>query len=92
MSYLDKLLDGVEVEWKTLGEIGEFVRGKRFVKTDILSEGIPCIRLVAVRIREMSSFRAKSKHGEFFIPQEQPRVAGDHRNGRAPVHDFVAAF
>jgi len=52
-----------------------------------------CInRLVAVRIREMSSFRAKSKHGEFFIPQEQPRVAGDHRNGRAPVHDFVAAF
>jgi len=49
-------------------------------------------RLVAVRIREMSSFRAKSKHGEFFIPQEQPRVAGDHRNGRAPVHDFVAAF
>jgi len=49
-------------------------------------------RLVAVRIREMSSFRAKSKYGEFFIPQEQPRVAGDHRNGRAPVHDFVAAF
>ncbi|RPD44037.1 restriction endonuclease subunit S [Paracnuella aquatica] len=31
------------VEWKTLGEIGEFTRGKRFVKTDILSEGVPCI-------------------------------------------------
>ena len=38
-----KKLDGVAVEWKTLGEIGEFVRGKRFVKTDIVSEGIPCI-------------------------------------------------
>jgi type I restriction enzyme S subunit len=27
MSYLDKLLEGVEVEWKTLGEVGEFIRG-----------------------------------------------------------------
>ena len=43
--YRDMLLsfkDG-EVEWKALGEIGEFIRGKRFVKTDIISEGVPCI-------------------------------------------------
>jgi type I restriction enzyme S subunit len=26
-----------------MGEIGEFIRGRRFVKTDMLSEGIPCI-------------------------------------------------
>ncbi len=31
------------VEWKALSEIGEFQRGKRFVKTDMVSEGIPCI-------------------------------------------------
>lgn len=31
------------LEWKPLGEIGEFTRGKRFVKTVILSEGVPCI-------------------------------------------------
>ncbi|MBS1730840.1 MAG: restriction endonuclease subunit S [Bacteroidetes bacterium] len=31
------------VEWKTLGEVGEFVRGKRFVKDDMISKGIPCI-------------------------------------------------
>jgi len=43
MSYLDTLLEGAEVEWKTLGEVGEFIRGRRFVKTDILSEGTPCI-------------------------------------------------
>lgn len=36
-------LNGVEVEWKTLGEIGEFIRGKRFVKNDIIEEGVPCI-------------------------------------------------
>jgi len=41
MSYMDKLLEGVEVEWKKLGEIGEFQRGKRFVKSDLISKGIP---------------------------------------------------
>ncbi|HQS25067.1 MAG TPA: restriction endonuclease subunit S [Sediminibacterium sp.] len=43
--YRDALLsfEGKEVEWKTLGEIGEFTRGRRFVKTDILSQGVPCI-------------------------------------------------
>lgn len=35
--------DGKDVDWKQLGEIGEFTRGKRFVKTDITSEGVPCI-------------------------------------------------
>lgn len=43
MSFWDKLLDGVEVEWKALGDIGGFIRGKRFVKTDMISEGVPCI-------------------------------------------------
>ena len=43
--YRNQLLnfEGKEVEWKTLGEVGEFIRGKRFVKDDIVSEGIPCI-------------------------------------------------
>ena len=43
--YRDQLLSFKEgeVEWKRLGEIGEFQRGKRFVKKDMLSEGIPCI-------------------------------------------------
>lgn len=33
--------DGVEV--MTLGEIGTFVRGRRFTKADMVEEGIPCI-------------------------------------------------
>ncbi|HEB9038997.1 TPA: restriction endonuclease subunit S [Escherichia coli] len=43
--YRDQLLSFKEgeVEWKTLGEIGHFTRGKRFIKTDMLSEGYPCI-------------------------------------------------
>ena len=35
--------EGKEVEWKTLGEVGEFIRGRRFVKDDIVAEGVPCI-------------------------------------------------
>lgn len=31
------------VEWMPLEAIGEFQRGKRFVKSDITSEGVPCI-------------------------------------------------
>ena len=34
---------GQDVEWKTLDEVGQFVRGKRFVKTDMIAEGFPCI-------------------------------------------------
>lgn len=36
-------MNGVKAEWKTLGEVGEFVRGKRFVKTDLISRGVPTI-------------------------------------------------
>lgn len=32
-----------KVEMKALDEIGEFQRGKRFVKDDMISEGVPCI-------------------------------------------------
>ena len=43
--YRNQLLnfEGKEVEWKTLGEVGKFIRGKRFVKNDIVTEGVPCI-------------------------------------------------
>lgn len=47
--YRDKLLSfdnvggGQEVEWKKMSEVGTFIRGKRFVRTDIVEEGIPCI-------------------------------------------------
>jgi type I restriction enzyme S subunit len=43
MSFIEKLLDGAEVEWMALGDVGEFLRGKRFVKSNIISEGVPCI-------------------------------------------------
>lgn len=43
--YRNQLLafENKNVEWKTLGEIGEFTRGKRFVRTDMIEEGFPCL-------------------------------------------------
>lgn len=45
--YREQLLSfenmGGEVEWKALGDIGEFIRGKRFTKADYVEEGISVI-------------------------------------------------
>ena len=43
--YRDRLLsfDKTEVEWVPLGEIGEFIRGKRFTKDDYAEDGIDAI-------------------------------------------------
>lgn len=43
--YRDQLLSFKErdVEWKALGEIGEFIRGKRFTKADYVEDGISAI-------------------------------------------------
>ncbi|MDC5098006.1 restriction endonuclease subunit S, partial [Acinetobacter baumannii] len=35
MSFLEKLLDGVKVEWKILGEAVNFQRGKRLVRSQL---------------------------------------------------------
>ena len=45
--YRNKLLAfneiGVNVMWMKMSEIGTFIRGKRFVRTDIVNDGVPCI-------------------------------------------------
>lgn len=39
MSYIDKLLQGNDGEWKTLGEVAEIKRGKRLVKSELEESG-----------------------------------------------------
>jgi type I restriction enzyme S subunit len=43
VKFLDKLLDGVEVKWKPLGELGELVRGNGLQKKDFTETGVPAI-------------------------------------------------
>ena len=46
--YRNRLLIFNEIErqgviWMKMSEIGTFIRGKRFVRTDIVNDGVPCI-------------------------------------------------
>lgn len=43
LNYLEKLLDGVEVEWKTLGSIAELKRGTSITKKDVIDGTIPVV-------------------------------------------------
>lgn len=43
VNFLDKLLGGVAVEWKTLGSLGELVRGNGLQKKDFTETGVPAI-------------------------------------------------
>ncbi len=43
--YRDALLsfDDQDVHWTTMAEVGEFFRGRRFTKDDLVTDGLPCI-------------------------------------------------
>jgi type I restriction enzyme S subunit len=43
LSFMEKLLDGVEVEWKTLGEVAEIKRGTSITKKNVTPGEIPVI-------------------------------------------------
>ena len=43
VNFLGKLLDGTDVEWKPLGEVGEFIRGNGMQKKDFVEVGFPAI-------------------------------------------------
>lgn len=42
-AFLDRLLDGVAVEWKALGDVAELVRGNGLQKKDFTETGVPAI-------------------------------------------------
>ncbi|MCC2961330.1 restriction endonuclease subunit S [Massilia sp. IC2-278] len=69
--YRDHLLsfEKGDVEWKPLGEIGEFIRGKRFTKADFVEDGIPVIHYGEIYTR----------YGAF-TGQAFSRVKGDLAN------------
>ena len=43
VNFVEKLLDGVEVEWKALGTLAELVRGNGLQKKDFTEAGVPAI-------------------------------------------------
>ena len=82
--YRDALLgftDQPDVRWEALGEIGEFIRGRRFTKADYVEDGIGCIHYgdiytqygttakhVKTHVRsDMSGTLRYAKHGDVVI-------------------------
>ena len=62
MNFLEKLLDGVAVEWKPLGEIGELVRGNGLPKTDFTESGVP-----AIHYGQIYTYYGLSTQGYFIL-------------------------
>ena len=58
--YRDQLLDlegKPGVEMKTLGEVGEFIRGAGILKSDFVDEGFPCIHYGQIHTRYGISYK-----------------------------------
>ena len=56
LSYMEKLLDGVEVEWRELGEVCRFINGRAYKQSELLEKGKcysckRCVQLLDVGAR-----------------------------------------
>ena len=80
MIYLEKLLDGVEVEWKPLGDenIGKFIRGGGLQKKDFTEFGIGCIHYGQIYTYYGTyAFKTKSFVSEEFAKKARMAKQGD---------------
>lgn len=66
LGLITKLLDGFEVKWKKFDDVGIFLRGKRFVKADMKSEGVPCIHYGEM----YTHFGVHAKEAKSFLDQK----------------------
>lgn len=65
------------VEWQALGDIGTVTRGKRFVKSDMLNAGVPCIHYGEIYTKYgVAAFESAS-----FVSPERARTLRFARSG-----------
>ena len=67
MSYIEKLLQGEEVEWKKLGEVCDFKNGFAFKSNLFKEEGLPIIRIsnitgISVDMSDVKYFNMQDYH------------------------------
>lgn len=68
--------EGKEVEWKKISEIGKFQRGKRFVRNDMISDGVPCIHYGEMYTHYgISAVESKSYLSKDLVLSKKLRVA-----------------
>ena len=69
MTNLEKLLNGIEVEWKPLGEVCEFLNGYAFKSNLFHDTGLPIVRITNIDGKNINL-----KDVKFFDP-------ADYNNG-----------
>lgn len=68
--------EGKEVEWKKISEVGKFQRGKRFVRNDMISDGVPCIHYGEMYTHYgISAVESKSYVSKDLVLSKKLRVA-----------------
>lgn len=68
--------EGKEVEWKKISETGKFQRGKRFVRNDMISDGVPCIHYGEMYTHYgISAVESKSYLSKDLVLSKKLRVA-----------------
>ena len=78
--YRDMLLtsDENQVEWKTLGEVGTFVRGKGLQKKDLIASGVPAIHYGQIyTYYGVYAYKTKSFVSEDFAQKARKAQCGD---------------
>jgi type I restriction enzyme S subunit len=79
--YRDQLLDlegKPGVEMKSLGEVGEFIRGAGILKSDFVAEGFPCIHYGQIHTKYgISATKAFSQIDETLYKKCKKAVKGD---------------
>lgn len=78
MKYIDRLLQGAPVEWRPLGEVGEFSRGSGLQKKDFTTEGVGCIHYGQIYTHYGTfAFETKTFVSEEFAQKARKAQCGD---------------
>ena len=81
MSRIDELIEKLcpdGVEYKALGEVGEFLRGTSFQKKHFVEEGIPCVHYGQLyTYYKLYAYETKSFLGEEFANVKGVAKTGD---------------
>ena len=76
--FIKKLLDGSEIEWLPLGDIGKFIRGNGLQKKDFTETGVGCIHYGQVYTHYGTyAHKTKSFVSEDFAKKSRKAQSGD---------------
>lgn len=92
LSFMEKLLDGVEVEWKPLGEIGEIRMCKRILKDQTLPEGEIPFYKIGTFGKEPDAYISRKLFEEFKAKYNYPKrgeilISASGTIGRTVIFD-----